>query len=435
MKKYLINTYGCQMNVHESEKIAGVLQGLGYEETLNEKEADCIVFNTCCIREGAEQKILGNVGAVKSLKLKNKNLIVAVLGCMTQQKASAENLKKKFPWVDIVIGTFNNDIFESYFKKCLEEKKKTFEVLEKESEIKENQKFYRTSGYNAWVNIMYGCNNFCTYCIVPYVMGRERSRKSEDIIREVEGLVKQGYKQITLLGQNVNSYGNDKENELSFAKLCKAICKLDGDFKVRFMTSHPKDFSDELIEVIKTEHKMSKYVHLPVQAGNNEVLKNMNRKYSVEQYETIIKKLRQAIPDVVITSDFIVGFPNETEEQFNDTYELVKRVRYNSIFAFIYSKRRGTAAEKMEGHLPLEVKRERVNKLLALQKEITAEKSSEYIGKQLEVLITEEDDEWIGVTESGLKVRLNNCEDRNLMYTKIKITERKKSKFYGELAL
>ena len=432
MKKYLINTYGCQMNVHESEKIAGVLKDFGYEETTDVNEADCVVFNTCCIREGAEQKIFGNVGALKKLKQKKKDLIIAVLGCMTQQKTSAENLKKRFPWIDIIIGTFNSDIFSTYFQEALN-KKKTFEVLDKELEVMENTKFFRTSGYNAWVNIMYGCNNFCSYCIVPYVRGRERSRKSEDIIKEVKGLIAEGYKKITLLGQNVNSYGNDKQDEISFAQLCKEICKLDGDFRLSFMTSHPKDFSDELIDVIASEKKMGKYVHLPVQSGNNEILTAMNRKYTIEKYEGIIKKLREKVPDVVLTSDFIVGFPGETEEQFMDTYALVEGVRYNSIFAFIYSKRRGTVAEKMEGHIALEEKRRRVNLLLDLQHKITAEKAGEFVGKKLEVIINKEKDEWIGVTESGLKIWLKECDKEMLTYQTVVVLSNNKNKLIGEI--
>lgn len=432
MKKYLINTYGCQMNVHESEKIAGVLKDFGYEETADVNSADCIVFNTCCIREGAEQKIFGNVGAIKKLKQKNKDLIVAVLGCMTQQKSSAESLKKRFPWIDIVIGTFNSDLFSKYFSEALN-KRKTFEVLDKELEVMENTKFFRTSGYNAWVNIMYGCNNFCSYCIVPYVRGRERSRKSEDIINEVKGLIKEGYKKITLLGQNVNSYGNDREDEISFAQLCKTLCGLEGDFRLSFMTSHPKDFSDELIDVIANEKKMGKYVHLPVQSGNNEVLSAMNRRYTIEKYEGIIKKLREKVPDVVLTSDFIVGFPGETEEQFQDTYALVERVRYNSIFAFIYSKRKGTVAERMEGHINLAEKRRRVNLLLDLQHKITAEKAGEYVGKDLEVLIVDEDGEKIGVTESGLKIWLKGCEKDLLTYQTAKVVSKIKNKLFGEI--
>ena len=418
--------------MHESEKIAGALKEFGYEETSCATEADCIVFNTCCIREGAEQKIFGNVGALKKLKQKNKNLIIAVVGCMTQQKSSAEELKRRFPWVDIIIGTFNSDIFSEYFKKALASQK-TFEVLDKEMEIIENTKFYRTSGYNAWVNIMYGCNNFCSYCIVPYVRGRERSRKSEDIISEVKGLIASGYKKITLLGQNVNSYGNDREEEISFAELCKKICALDGDFRLSFMTSHPKDFSDELIDVIASEKKMGKYVHLPVQSGNNEILNKMNRKYTIERYESIIEKLRAKIPNVVLTSDFIVGFPTETEQQFMDTYRLVERVRYNSIFAFIYSKRKGTVAEKMEGHIDLEIKRKRVNMLLDLQHKITAEKTEEFVGKTLEVIVTKEGNNNVGITESGLKIWLkgNSCE--LLTYHNVKVVTNNKNKLIGEI--
>lgn len=422
------------MNIHESEKIAGILKKYGFEETDNIDEANAIVFNTCCIREGAETKIFSNIGAVKPIKKKKKNLIVAVMGCMTQQKKSAENLKAKFPWIDIIIGTYNSDEFESYFVKALKDKKKSFEVLDKELDIIENNDFYRTSGDNAWVNIMYGCNNYCTYCIVPYVRGRERSRKSEFIIEECKSLIAQGYKQITLLGQNVNSYGNDREDELSFPMLCKKICALDGDFRLKFMTSHPKDFSSELIDVIMSEEKMSKVVHLPCQSGSNRILKLMNRKYTVEDYKSKIDELKSKIPYVSITSDFIVGFPSETEEDFNETVNLVKYVQYNSIFAFIYSKRSGTVAEKMENQIDLATKRKRVNILLDTQKEITANKNKNLVGFVCDCLLQERRNKKIMVSESGLSITLENYDGLELRrFYKIKITKLENKKIYGEI--
>ncbi|MBQ8749618.1 MAG: tRNA (N6-isopentenyl adenosine(37)-C2)-methylthiotransferase MiaB [Clostridia bacterium] len=434
MGKYLINTYGCQMNIHESEKVAGILQDYGFEETTEVNDADVIVFNTCCIREGAETKIFSNIGAVKPLKKKNKNLIVAVLGCMTQQKKTAENLKKKFPWIDIIIGTFNSDEFEKYFKKSFEEKQKSFEVFDKEFDIVENTKFFRTSGDNAWVNITYGCNNFCTYCIVPYVRGRERSRRSENIIKECENLVKEGYKQITLLGQNVNSYGNDREDEISFPMLCKKICQIEGDFRLKFMTSHPKDFSSELIDVIASEEKMSKVVHLPCQSGSNKILKLMNRSYTRENYLQRIEELKSKIPYVSLTSDFIVGFPYEEEEDFEQTKDLVEKVQYNSIFAFMYSKRSGTVAEKMENQVDLQVKRRRVNELLALQKEITAKKNEKLVGFVFDCLLQEKKDKKIMVSESGLSISLESYDGIEFSkYYKVAVTSVKGNKISGKI--
>lgn len=378
--KYFIVTYGCQMNVHESEKIAGILEKLGYSPADKREDADIIVFNTCAIREGAEDRVLGNVGNLKKLKKKNKNLIIAVCGCMTQKERTATNLLNTFPFIDIVIGTFNLPKLGYYIeavKKGRElESERSGKQLElfDEGEIDETLPYKRTSGDNAWVNIMQGCNNFCTYCIVPYVKGREKSRKKENILKEIKDIIAEGkYKKITLLGQNVNSYGKDLVPPVSFSKLLRDICLLDGDFTVSFMTSHPKDLTDDVIDAIAEEDKIEKFIHLPAQSGNNRILKLMNRSYTREKYLDIIKKIRQKIPNCRITSDFIVGFPTETEEEFNDTCSLVSEVKYDSIFAFKYSPREGTVASKMEGQVPEEIKSERVNKLLALEKKLQKE--------------------------------------------------------------
>lgn len=378
--KYFIVTYGCQMNVHESEKIAGILEKLGYSPAEKREDADIIVFNTCAIREGAEDRVLGNVGNLKKLKKKNKNLIIAVCGCMTQKERTATNLLNTFPFIDIVIGTFNLPKLGYYIeavKKGRElESERSGKQLElfDEGEIDETLPYKRTSGDNAWVNIMQGCNNFCTYCIVPYVKGREKSRKEENILKEIKDIIAEGkYKKITLLGQNVNSYGKDLVPPVSFSKLLRDICLLDGDFTVSFMTSHPKDLTDDVIDAIAEEDKIEKFIHLPAQSGNNRILKLMNRSYTREKYLDIIKKIRQKIPNCRITSDFIVGFPTETEEEFNDTCSLVSEVKYDSIFAFKYSPREGTVASKMEGQVPEEIKSERVNKLLALEKKLQKE--------------------------------------------------------------
>ena len=369
--KYFIVTYGCQMNVHESEKIAGILEQLGYSEGLSREEADIIVFNTCAIREGAEDRVFGNVGNLKKLKKKNKNLIIAVCGCMTQKEQTAQKLMSTFPFVDIVIGTFNLPKLGYYIEAV--KKGRQLEILS-EGDIDESLPYKRTSGENAWVNIMQGCNNFCTYCIVPYVKGREKSRKEEKILCEIKGIINEGkYKKITLLGQNVNSYGHDLNDGSTFAKLLRDICRLDGDFTLSFMTSHPKDLTDDVIDVIAAENKIEKFIHLPAQSGNNRILKLMNRKYTREKYLEIIDKIRAKIPNCRITSDFIVGFPTETEEEFLDTLDLVRRVKYDSIFAFMYSPREGTVASKMEGQIPNEVKHDRVNRLLALEKSLQKE--------------------------------------------------------------
>ncbi len=356
------------MNVHESEKIAYILESKGYKPTDKREEADIIVFNTCAIREGAEDRVFGNVGALKKLKSKKKDLLIAVCGCSTQKQSTADYIRKTFPFVDIVIGTFNLSRLGDYIDQARSQK-----VLElwQEGEIDEEQMYLRSSGDNAWVNIMYGCNNFCSYCIVPYVRGREKSREVQNILDEIKRIVKEGkYKKITLLGQNVNSYGKDLKPQVTFSELIRKITALEGDFLLTFMTSHPKDITDDLIDEIAYNKKVIKSLHLPAQSGNNRILKLMNRSYTREKYLEIIKKLKAKVPSITLTSDFIVGFPTETEEEFCDTLSLVKEVGFDSIFAFIYSPREGTVAAKMEGQIPMEEKRKRVNRLLKLEKEL-----------------------------------------------------------------
>ena len=373
--KYIIVTYGCQMNVHESEKLAYICEKMGYVLTDKREDADLIIFNTCAIREGAEDRVFGNVGALKKLKKKRPNVIIAVCGCMTQKEQTANYILKTFPFVDIVIGTFNLPNFEYYINAV--KKGRQLELLN-EGDPDESVPYKRTSGENAWVNIMQGCNNFCTYCIVPYVRGREKSRSEENILKEIREIVSEGkYKKITLLGQNVNSYGNDLKTGENFARLLKKICEIDGDFKLTFMTSHPKDLTSEVIDVIASEDKILKDIHLPAQSGNNRILKLMNRKYTCEKYLSIIKEIREKIPDARITSDFIVGFPTETDEEFEDTMRLVKEVKFDGIFAFMYSPREGTVAAQMEGQIDEKVKRKRVNALLKLEKEIQEEKKND----------------------------------------------------------
>jgi len=435
-KNYFIQTFGCQMNIHDSEKIAGMLKEIGYTETEHKEEADIIVFNTCCIRESAELKIMAKIGDVKALKKANKNLIVVVCGCMTQQKNMPENLKKKFPFINIIIGTHNLEELKEYILNYEANHKSLNIVWEKEREIKENSTVYRTSKYNAWVNIMYGCNNFCTYCIVPYVRGRERSRKVEDIKNEVEALVKSGkYKTITLLGQNVNSYGNDfNDGKTNFVYLLNELSKIPGDFKLKFMTSHPKDFSLELIDLIAGNNKISKAIHLPVQSGSNKILKAMNRKYTVEHYKMLIDQIHNKIPDASITTDIIVGFPGETEEDFMDTCNLIKYCNYAGVFGFVYSKRKGTPAEKFENQVPIQVKRERITRLFDLQHSIGKEQADRMVGRVIEVLVEDKiNNYYIAKTDGGKTIKIKSEDLKLGEFYMVKINKALTNELVGEI--
>ena len=434
-KHYYIKTYGCQMNVHESEKLAGMLKSLNYEETNDMANADVIVFNTCCIRDAAEQKVLGNIGATKKLKKQNPNLIIAVCGCMAQEKGRAELFKEKYPYVSIVFGTHNLHKFKEYLIEFQNKHQKIYNIWENEKEINEDVEMYRTSNNNAWVNIMYGCNNFCTYCIVPYVRGRERSRLLDDIVSEVKQLINDGYKYITLLGQNVNSYGNDFKDGTNFAKLLTTLAHLDGDFRIKFMTSHPKDLTEEVINVIANEKKLSKVIHLPVQSGSNKILKLMNRNYTVEHYKDLIDLIKTKVPNYFISTDIIVGFPHETEEDFMQTYKLVQDVNYGGVFAFMYSPRTGTVAEKMDEQVPQEIKNERVNKLLALSKKIIKEQNQQLVGKTMEALIEEKtEDGYLATLDCGKNVIITTTEKINLpTFKDVKITGINKNKLIATL--
>lgn len=431
-KKYLIITYGCQMNLHESEKLGGILKSMGYSSTENSEDADVIVFNTCCIRENAEDRAEGNIGALKQLKKRNKGLIIAVGGCMTEQKGKADALLKKFPFIDIIFGTGNLE----KFKALLEEKQKRKKVVAvgDYSDIIEGTPRERTSYPNAWVNIMYGCNNFCSYCIVPYVRGRERSRKEEDILKECEELIKGGYKEITLLGQNVNSYGKDIGKD--FASLIEKVSKIDGKFRLRFMTNHPKDLSENLIKVIAENPKICHSIHLPVQAGSNRILKLMNRKYTREDYFAKVDALRAVIPDIAITTDVMVGFPTETEEDFSDTVDLMKRVGFSGAFTFIYSKRSGTPAANMEGQIDEETAKRRIATLIDLQNESNREKSLEYKGKIIEILCEGFDDKkqkYLGRDEYGRMAYFSSDKDIIGKFVNVKITETGGMSLLGEI--
>ena len=390
-KKYYIVTYGCQMNVHESEKIAGLLRKDGYTAAKEQEDADLIVFNTCCIRENAENHAFGNIGALKKLKKQKPELIIAVGGCMTQEKGKTEQLKEKFPFIDVMFGTLNLERLPELVKEKQKGKKRVVEIRETEGEIVENETPFRTSFPNAWVNITYGCNNFCSYCIVPYVRGRERSRDPKKIIAEVQALVEDGYREITLLGQNVNSYGADGKTGMNFAQLLDRIASIEGDFRLRFMTSHPKDFNEEVIEVMKKHRKICRLVHLPVQSGSNEILKAMNRRYTREKYLDEVKMLKTAFPEAEITTDIIVGFPGETEEDYLQTESLVKEADFASAFTFVYSPRTGTKAAVMDNQIPEEVQKDRIMRLVELVNSLTRKKSERYVGKTVEILCEDYD--------------------------------------------
>ena len=393
------------MNVHESEKIAGILREKGYSTPVeSEEEADIIVFNTCCIRENAENHAFGNIGNLKKLKKRKKELIVAVGGCMAQEEGKAQLLKEKFPFIDIIFGTHNVAELGALIDALREKRKKQVSVLPERKETEDHITPVRTSYPNAWVNITYGCNNFCTYCIVPYVRGRERSRRAEVILEEVESLVREGYKEITLLGQNVNSYNSDGQGGMSFPELLDRCARIEGKFRLRFMTSHPKDFTKELALVMQKHDKICNLLHLPVQAGSDRILALMNRRYTREKYMSEIRMLRELIPNCAVTTDLIVGFPTETEEDFLQTLSLVKEADFSSAFTFVYSPRTGTKAAQMEGRIPEEVSKERIMRLVDAVNENTRLKSLEYVGKVTEILCEDYDEKkglYLGRNESG----------------------------------
>ena len=431
--KYHIVTYGCQMNLHESEKIAGILKEAGYDGPAPLEEADIIVFNTCCIRENAENHAFGNIGALKKLKREKKGLIIAVGGCMVQEEGKAKYLKEKFPFIDILFGTHDLPRLKSLIEEKRARKKTVVSVSEERGETEDHIRPVRTSYPNAWVNIMYGCNNFCSYCIVPYVRGRERSRSATAILREVETLVAEGYREITLLGQNVNSY---RDGDVDFAKLLDAVACIEGKFRVRFMTSHPKDFSAELVAVMKKHKKICKHLHLPVQAGNDRILALMNRRYTREKYLGELALLRREIPDCEVTTDLIVAFPTETEAEFEDTLSLVEAADFSSAFTFIYSPRTGTKAAAMEGRIPDDVAKDRITRLIALVNRKTREKSARYVGKTVEILCEDFDEKkgmYLGRDEYGRMGYFKSEKDMIGQFVNLKIKEANGISLYGEI--
>lgn len=437
-KKYCVVTYGCQMNLHESEKISGILSGMGMSAVNEPENADVVVFNTCCIRDTAERRALGNIGKMKELKKKNKNLLIVVTGCMTQQNGFAENMKERYQYVDVILGTHNISDLENQIRIRLEKKKRVAAVLDTDGYIDdETTPVTRTSFPNAWVNINYGCNNFCTYCIVPYVRGRERSRDMKSIISECEKLINDGYKEITLLGQNVNSYGNDVPDEnVNFANLLREVAKIDGKFRIRFMTSHPKDLTEDVVKAIRDNDKICNNIHLPIQAGSNSVLKNMNRRYTREHYLGLIDMIRRYLPDCGITTDIMVGFPYETEEDFLDTMDIVEKVRFSTAFTFIYSVRKGTKAAEMP-QIPYEIKQNRIKRLIARQNEITEEISKDYVRNVYEILVEgmqeKKNGYVVGRTESGRLVSAKGDESMIGEFKNVKITAVKNAQLLGEI--
>ena len=447
-KTYYIVTFGCQMNERDSETLAGMLEELGYTKAAEKKDAEVVILNTCSVRENADKRFFGVLGQLKHSHEKNPGMIVAVCGCMMQQQRIIDKIKAKYSWVDLVFGTHNLSEFPRLFVNVRDEKKHRIDVWEGAGEIAEGLPVKRMYPFKAFVNIMYGCNNFCTYCIVPYTRGRERSRRPEDILAEVKQLVDSGCKEIMLLGQNVNSYGRlkagnigycykEEEGGVDFAGLIRMIDEVPGIERIRFMTSHPKDLSDDLIDCFKTCRHLCRQIHLPVQSGSNKVLKEMHRFYNREQYFTLVDKLRAACPDIAISTDIIVGFPGETEGDFEDTLDLVKRVRYDSAFTFLYSVREGTPAAVREDQVPEEVKHERFNRLVDAIHEIQEEKSAWYQDKVLPVLVEgpsrTNSRVLTGRTENGRVVDF--CGDKELIgrIVNVRITKAQTFSNYGEV--
>ena len=382
-------TFGCQMNSRDSEKLAGVLERIGYMETEDEN-ADFVIYNTCTVRENANQRVYGRLGYLHSLKKKNPHMMIALCGCMMQEPQVVEKLKKSYSFVNLIFGTHNIYKFAELVVSALLSDRMVIDIWKDTDKIVEDLPVERKYPFKSGVNIMFGCNNFCSYCIVPYVRGRERSRNPKDIIREIERLVADGVVEVMLLGQNVNSYGKNLEEPMTFAQLLQEVEKIEGLERIRFMTSHPKDLSDELIEVMKNSKKICRHIHLPLQSGSSRILKLMNRRYDKEKYLDLVRKIREAMPDISLTTDIIVGFPGETEEDFLETMDVVEKVRYDSAFTFIYSKRTGTPAAVMEDQVPEDVVKDRFDRLLKKVQEIGREMSSRDTGTVQEVLVEEQ---------------------------------------------
>ena len=434
--KACVATFGCQMNFKDSEKLIGILNEIGYEETEDE-HADLVLYNTCTVRENANLKIYGRLGYLSKLKKENSNMIIVLCGCMMQEEHVVEKIKKSYKFVDLIFGTHNIFKLAELLYERLSGQKSVIDIWQGTTEIVEDLPSERKYSFKSGVNIMYGCNNFCSYCIVPYVRGRERSRKPEDIINEIKKLVSEGVVEIMLLGQNVNSYGKTLENPMTFAQLLQKIEKIDGLKRVRFMTSHPKDLSDELIDVMAHSKKICKQMHLPLQSGSDRLLKIMNRHYDKQHYLEIVDKLRKAIPDIGISTDIIVGFPGETEEDFNETLDVVKKVQYDSAFTFIYSKRSGTPAAEMENQVPQDVVKDRFDRLLKVVNEISSKKTAKYEGTTQLVMAEEvnsHDPELItGRLSNNTVVHFKGTKDLIGQELKVKLLKAKGFYYFGEI--
>ncbi len=430
-----VHSFGCQQNVNDGEKIRGVLMDVGFGLCENVEQADLILFNTCAVREHAEQRVFGNVGALKKLKEKNPRLVIGVCGCMAQQQHIVDKLRKSYPYVDLVFGVDGIDRLPAMLAERFRRGKRYLEDPHSRNAVVEELPIRRDSGFRAWLPIMYGCDNFCTYCIVPYVRGRERSREPGDILAEFKQLIEQGYKEITLLGQNVNSYGKGLANPIDFADLLNLLCEVPGDYQIRFMTSHPKDASHKLIDTIAAQPHLCKHIHLPVQSGSDRLLQQMNRHYTAQQYRELIDYAREKIPGVTFSSDIIVGFPGETEEDFQKTLELVEDVGYMQLFTFIYSKREGTPAAKMEDPITRAEKTERMDRLLRTQERVAFAAIAQLVGQTVRVLV-----EGSGRLEGTLNGRLDNnlvvefagSEDLIGQYAQVRLTGSRAALLLGE---
>ena len=433
---YSILTFGCQLNENDSEKIAGMLEEMGYVKIDDYKKADLVVFNTCCVRENAEEKLFGKIGEIKKIKEK-RDVCLAIGGCMMQEEKMLKKMKESYPFVNIIFGTHTLQNLPENIYKAISKNQKVKDVIDIDGEIYEDLPIKRNSNFKASVTIMYGCNNFCTYCIVPYVRGRERSRNPEKILEEIKNLANDGYKEITLLGQNVNSYkGNEKIR--NFADLLNEVCKIDGIEKVDFISPHPKDFTDDVIDVIANNKKISRIIHLPLQSGNTKVLKEMNRKYTKEQFLELAEKMKSKIDGLVLSTDIIVGFPGETDEEFEDTLDVVRKVNFEQIFMFIYSKRDGTVAAKREDQVPENIKHKRFDKLKELYESKVDENNEKYIGTVQELLIESlsryNDNTYEGRTKTNKVVIIEKSKDYKIGdVVTVKITENHKWYLKGEI--
>src|SRR5579875_1710428 len=436
-RKFYIRTYGCQMNEHDTEVMSGIFMALGYEPTDRTEDANVILLNTCAIRENAENKVFGELGHLKALKMEKPDLLLGVCGCMSQEESVVNKILKMYQHVDMIFGTHNIHRLPYILHEAYMSKEMVVEVWSKEGDVIENLPKVRRGNIKAWVNIMYGCDKFCTYCIVPYTRGKERSRRPEEIIQEVRQLAAQGYKEITLLGQNVNAYGKDFEDmKYGLGDLMDELRKIDIP-RIRFTTSHPRDFDDHLIEVLAKGGNLMDHIHLPVQSGSTEILKIMARKYTREQYLELVRKIKAAIPDVALTTDIIVGYPNETEEQFEETLSLYREVGFESAYTFIYSPREGTPAAKMEDNVPMEVKKSRLQRLNDLVNELSAKALKQYEGQIVEVLVDGESknnpDVLAGYTTKNKLVNFTGPKSAIGKIVKVKITEAKTWSLNGEM--